>query len=172
MTLGTTRAIYFKYSLYVLIHLFLKYASTTSWNLRDYSLKILSSAHSDLTFAHSFMCIMRKQVFAFILEKFYIYRWSTLHCRRSCRKKDRQKRMLWHSCRWLPTESLRTQSFSNRSTLSRCVTAQQTSYQKNKAFSSIGKRGFLERPLKYRHPSLIQTLLTAWKKVLCTLRII
>lgn len=103
----------------------------------------------------------------------YICRWSTLHCRQSCRKKDRQKKTLWHRCRWLPTESLRTQSFFNRSTLSRCVTAQQTSYQNNKALSdfffSIGKRGFLERPkdasLKCRHPSLIQTLLTACKKI-------
>ncbi len=85
--------------------------------------------------------------------------------------KDRQKRTLWHRCKWLPTESLSTQSFCIRSTLSRCVTAQQTSYQNNKAlsdFSSIAKRGFLERPkdapLKYRHPSLIQTLLTACKQ--------
>lgn len=45
--------------------------------------------------------------------------------------------MLWHRCTWLPTESSRTRSFCNRSTLFRCVTAHQTSHQNNKAQSDL-----------------------------------
>ncbi len=87
-------------------------------------------------------------------------------------QKERQaKETLWHRCRWLPTESWEHRASStgqhspgvllHNRLHTRIIKLCQT-------FSSIAKRGFLERPkdasLKYRHPSLIQTLLTACKK--------